>query len=114
MFLHHLCDFVVDKRYDELVDLLTHLCLSLPSPQVGHVDNSGRCVLVHAAQKGHLAVLCFLLQSANWSCNSCCGQRGVSKCQAVQQALTAAASMGHTEVRYTHTQTHFYDVLLSH
>uniref|UniRef100_A0A8C4NYE1 Tetratricopeptide repeat, ankyrin repeat and coiled-coil containing 2a n=1 Tax=Dicentrarchus labrax TaxID=13489 RepID=A0A8C4NYE1_DICLA len=64
----------------------------------GHVDSSGRCVLVHAAQRGHLEVLRFLLKHADWSCTSCCGQRGASRCQAVQQALIAAASMGHTEV----------------
>uniref|UniRef100_A0A8P4GQR8 Tetratricopeptide repeat, ankyrin repeat and coiled-coil containing 2a n=1 Tax=Dicentrarchus labrax TaxID=13489 RepID=A0A8P4GQR8_DICLA len=73
------------------------LCLPLCT-QAGHVDSSGRCVLVHAAQRGHLEVLRFLLKHADWSCTSCCGQRGASRCQAVQQALIAAASMGHTEV----------------
>lgn len=68
-------------------------------PQAGHVDSSGRCALVHAAQRGHLEALCLLLKHADWSCTSCCGQRGASRSQAVQQALTAAANMGHTEVR---------------
>lgn len=72
--------------------------------QAGHVDSSGRCALVHAAQRGHLEALCLLLKHAEWSCATCCGQRGASRSQAVQQALTAAANMGHTEVR-THALT---------
>ncbi|XP_059203598.1 protein TANC2-like [Centropristis striata] len=72
--------------------------LSQHTAKVGHVDSSGRCVFVHAAQRGHLEVLRFLLKRADWSCSSCCGQRGASRCQAVQQALIAAASMGHTEI----------------
>lgn len=78
--------------------------LRLPS-QAGHVDSSGRCALVHAAQRGHLEALCLLLKHAEWSCTTCCGQRGASRSQAVQQALTAAANMGHAEVRRTHTNT---------
>lgn len=73
--------------------------------QVGHVDNSGRCVLVHAAQRGHVEVLDHLLRNADWSCTSCCSQRGASKEQAVQQAVTAAASRGHSEVS-AHAHTH--------
>ncbi|KAM7386074.1 hypothetical protein PAMA_008950 [Pampus argenteus] len=78
------------------VDVVT--MLSQHRAKVGHVDSSGRCVLVHAAQQGHLEVLRFLLKRADWSCTSCCGQRGASRSQAVQQALIAAASMGHAEV----------------
>uniref|UniRef100_A0A8C4IED3 Tetratricopeptide repeat, ankyrin repeat and coiled-coil containing 2a n=1 Tax=Dicentrarchus labrax TaxID=13489 RepID=A0A8C4IED3_DICLA len=78
------------------LDIVT--MLSQHKAKAGHVDSSGRCVLVHAAQRGHLEVLRFLLKHADWSCTSCCGQRGASRCQAVQQALIAAASMGHTEV----------------
>lgn len=78
------------------LDIVT--MLSQHTAKVGHVDSSGRCVLVHAAQRGHLEVLRFLLRRADWSCISCCGQRGASRCQALQQALTAAASMGHPEV----------------
>ncbi|XP_062263870.1 protein TANC2-like [Platichthys flesus] len=74
------------------------IMLSQHRAKVGHVDSSGQCVLVHAAQRGHLKVLDFLLKRADWSCTSCCGQRGVSKTHAVQQALIAAASMGHTEM----------------
>ncbi|KAM3863755.1 protein TANC2 [Diretmus argenteus] len=78
------------------LDLVT--LLSQHRAKVGHVDGSGRCVLVHAAQQGHLEVLRFLLQCADWSCTSCCGQRGASRSQAIQQALIAAASMGHREI----------------
>ncbi|XP_054615123.1 protein TANC2 isoform X3 [Dunckerocampus dactyliophorus] len=78
------------------LDVIT--LLSQHRAKVGHVDSSGRCVLVHAAQRGHLQVLRFLLKLADWSCTSCCGHRGVSRSQAVQQALTAAASMGHSEI----------------
>lgn len=73
---------------------------------MGHVDTSGRCVLVHAAQRGHLQVLRFLLRHTDWNCTTCCSQRGVSRSQAVQQALIAAASKGHTEVSHTETQKH--------
>ncbi|XP_053707426.1 protein TANC2 isoform X1 [Synchiropus splendidus] len=67
--------------------------------KVGHVDGSGRCVLVHVAQRGHLQVLRFLLKhTVEWNCTTCCGQRGVSRSQAVQQALIAAASAGHAEI----------------
>lgn len=77
--------------------------------QVGHVDGAGRCVLVHAAQRGHLEVLRFLLRRADWSCTSCCGQRGASRSQAVQQALIGAASMGHAEVA---ANMHLYSTVL--
>ncbi|XP_061567038.1 protein TANC2 isoform X2 [Cololabis saira] len=72
--------------------------LSQHRAKVGHVDGSGRSVLVLAAQWGHLEVLRFLLKCSDWSCTSCCSQRGESRSQAVQQALIAAASMGHAEM----------------
>ncbi|KAF3699607.1 Protein TANC2 Tetratricopeptide repeat, ankyrin repeat and coiled-coil domain-containing protein 2 [Channa argus] len=72
--------------------------LSQHRAKVGHVDSSGQCVLVHASQRGHLEVLHFLLKHADWSCTSCCGEKGVSRSQAVQQALIAAANKGHTEM----------------
>ncbi|KAL7379306.1 hypothetical protein ABVT39_025845 [Epinephelus coioides] len=78
------------------LDIVT--MLSQHRAKVGHVDSSGRCVLVHAAQRGHLDVLSFLLKRADWSCTSCCGQREASRRQALQQALTAAASMGQSEL----------------
>ncbi|XP_021171417.2 protein TANC2 isoform X1 [Fundulus heteroclitus] len=78
------------------LDIVT--MLSQHKAKVGHVDTSGRCVLVLAAQHGHLEVLRFLLKSADWNCTSCCSQRGASRSQAVQQALIAAANMGHAEM----------------
>ncbi|XP_011601876.2 protein TANC2-like isoform X2 [Takifugu rubripes] len=78
------------------LDIVT--ILSQNAAKAGHVDNSGRCVLVHAAQRGHIEVLRHLLRNADWSCTPCCSQKGASKEQAVQQALTAAASMGHSEM----------------
>ncbi|XP_072299762.1 protein TANC2 isoform X2 [Eucyclogobius newberryi] len=77
------------------LDIVT--TLSQHRAKVGHVDGSGRCVLVLAAQRGRLEVLHFLLKSADWNCTTCCGQRGAKRAQALQQALTAGASMGHTE-----------------
>ncbi|CAG05953.1 unnamed protein product, partial [Tetraodon nigroviridis] len=85
------------------LDIVT--MLSQNAAKVGHVDNSGRCVLVHAAQRGHIEVLCYLLRNADWSCTPCCSQKAASKDQAVQQALTAAASMGHAQVS-TRAHTH--------
>ncbi|XP_041826409.1 protein TANC2-like isoform X2 [Melanotaenia boesemani] len=66
--------------------------------KVGHVDGSGRSALVLAAQRGRLEVLRFLLKCTDWSCSCCCSQRGASRSTAVQQALVAAASMGHAEM----------------
>ncbi|KAM6905658.1 protein TANC2 [Xenentodon cancila] len=78
------------------LDIVT--MLSQHRAKVGHVDCSGRSVLVLAAQRGHLEVLRFLLKCSDWSCTSCCSQRGASRSQAVQQAVIAAASMGHAEM----------------
>ncbi|NXD26149.1 TANC1 protein, partial [Spelaeornis formosus] len=54
-------------------------------------DKKGQCALVHSALRGHCGILEFLL-----------GLPGAAdsprKCQALQQALTAAASMGHCQV----------------
>ncbi|KAJ0058548.1 hypothetical protein NL108_016635, partial [Boleophthalmus pectinirostris] len=77
------------------LDIVT--MLSQHRAKVGHVDSSGRCALVLAAQRGRQEVLCFLLKCADWNCTTCCGQRGPSRGQALQQALIAGASMGHTE-----------------
>ncbi|XP_015250504.1 PREDICTED: protein TANC2-like isoform X2 [Cyprinodon variegatus] len=76
------------------LDIVTMLCQH--KAKVGHADNSGRCILVLAAQHGHLEVLRLLLKSPEWNCTSCC--RGMSRSQAVQQTLVAAASMGHSEI----------------
>lgn len=66
-------------------------------PQVDHLDKNGQCALVHAALRGHLEVVKFLIQ-CDWTMAG--QQQGVfKKSHAIQQALIAAASMGYTEVR---------------
>ncbi|CAL1588685.1 unnamed protein product [Knipowitschia caucasica] len=77
------------------LDIVT--MLSQHRAKVGHVDSTGRCVLVLAAQRGRQDVLRFLLTSPDWTCTTCCGQRAASRGQALQQALIAAACMGHIE-----------------
>lgn len=64
--------------------------------KVDHLDKNGQCALVHAALRGHLEVVKFLIQ-CDWSMAG--QQQGVfKKSHAIQQALIAAASMGYTEV----------------
>lgn len=52
--------------------------------------------MVHAARNGHLNILAYLL-TCDWVVDS--QQREVELSQATQQALVAAASQGHEEVR---------------
>lgn len=67
--------------------------------KVDHLDKNGQCALVHAALRGHLEVVKFLIQ-CDWSMAG--QQQGVfKKSHAIQQALIAAASMGYTEVGAT-------------
>lgn len=62
---------------------------------MGHTDKNGQCALVHAALKGHTDIISLLL-GQDWGPES----EGVTaKAQAVQQAVTAAASLGHTQVQ---------------
>ena len=69
---------------------------SCPPPQVDHLDKKGQCALVHSALRGHGDVLRYLL-TCEWSLGP--AQPGaLRKSQALQQALTAAASMGHSAV----------------
>uniref|UniRef100_A0A3B5RE61 Tetratricopeptide repeat, ankyrin repeat and coiled-coil containing 2 n=1 Tax=Xiphophorus maculatus TaxID=8083 RepID=A0A3B5RE61_XIPMA len=82
--------FAAAAGHLDIATLLSH-----HKAKIGHMDSSGRCVLVLAAQHGHLEVLRFLLKRPDWSCTSCCSQKGTSRSQAVQQALIAAANMGH-------------------
>lgn len=69
-----------------------------------HLDRNGQCPLVHAALRGHMEVVKFLIQ-CDWSQQPSPQSQQqatrVNKSQAVQQALVAAASMGHAEVRLT-------------
>lgn len=66
------------------------------SHQVDHVDKSGQCALVHAALRGHPEIIQYLLE-LEWSAE---GQQQdcALKNKALQQALIAASSMGHTQV----------------
>lgn len=69
-----------------------------------HLDKNRQCALVHAALRGHMEVVKFLIQ-CDWAVRqqqqSPQGQQqaALTKSQAVQQALIAAASMGYTEVQ---------------
>lgn len=73
--------------------------------QVDHLDKNGQCALVHAALRGHMEVVKYLIQ-CDWSMGpqqqspQTQQQSTFSKSHAVQQALIAAASMGYTEVRH--------------
>lgn len=71
--------------------------------QVDKVDKSGQCALVHAALRGHPEIIQYLLE-LEWSAD---GQQQdcALKNKALQQALIAASSMGHTQVRLTHMHT---------
>ena len=70
------------------------------------MDKSGQCALVHAALRGHAEVLQYLLE-LDWGPGEQQGPGG-QKGKALQQALVAAASMGHTQVSEApaHTHTH--------
>lgn len=65
--------------------------------QVDHLDNNGQCAVVHAALRGQMDVVKFLIQW-DWAMGQPQQQGAFSKSHAVQQALIAAASMGYTEV----------------
>uniref|UniRef100_A0A674EU20 Tetratricopeptide repeat, ankyrin repeat and coiled-coil containing 1 n=1 Tax=Salmo trutta TaxID=8032 RepID=A0A674EU20_SALTR len=72
--------------------------------KVDHVDKSGQCALVHAALRGHPDIIQYLLE-LEWTPEG--QQQNCSlKNKALQQALIAASSMGHTQVRLlNHTET---------
>uniref|UniRef100_A0A8C5PNU2 Tetratricopeptide repeat, ankyrin repeat and coiled-coil containing 1 n=1 Tax=Leptobrachium leishanense TaxID=445787 RepID=A0A8C5PNU2_9ANUR len=64
--------------------------------KIDHIDKKGQSALVHSALRGHCDILRYLL-NCDWASPKQ-QQSHVRKSQALQQALTAAASMGHTEV----------------
>lgn len=72
--------------------------------QVDHLDKNCQCALVHAALRGHVEVVKFLIQ-CDWGMGQqqqspqTQQQAAFTKSHAVQQSLIAAASMGYTEVR---------------
>lgn len=60
------------------------------------MDKNGQSPLVHAALRGHLDIIQYLLEQ-RWSREE--QQHELSlKSKALQQALIAASSMGHTQV----------------
>lgn len=70
-----------------------------PVAQVEHVDKSGQCALVHAALRGHTDIIRFLLEQP-WAPADPQEPTG-PRTKALQQALIAASSMGHTPVSYS-------------
>ncbi|XP_074948763.1 protein TANC1 isoform X3 [Phalacrocorax aristotelis] len=61
-----------------------------------YVDKKGQCALVHSALRGHCDILEYLLNVA-WI-NPSQEQNSLRRSHALQQALTAASSMGHCQV----------------
>lgn len=70
--------------------------LSKKGAKVDHIDKKGQSALVHSALRGHCSILKFLLNCDWTSPNQ--QPNYVRRSHALQQSLTAAASMGHTEV----------------
>ncbi|XP_066542268.1 protein TANC1 isoform X2 [Hoplias malabaricus] len=64
--------------------------------KVDHVDKSGQCALVHAALRGHPDIIQYLLEQ-QWNREDQQHEHSL-KSKALQQALIAASSMGHTQV----------------
>ncbi|XP_069472479.1 protein TANC1 isoform X2 [Ambystoma mexicanum] len=83
--------FAAAAGHREIVSLLCK-----KGARVDHVDKKGQCALVHCALKGHCDILEYLINS-EWPVPSR-QQNSLRKNYALQQALTAAASMGHSQV----------------
>uniref|UniRef100_A0A672Y919 Tetratricopeptide repeat, ankyrin repeat and coiled-coil containing 1a n=1 Tax=Sphaeramia orbicularis TaxID=375764 RepID=A0A672Y919_9TELE len=95
-------------------DIVSLLCKK--GAKVGHADKNGQCALVHAGLKGHTEIINILL-GQDWGSENPAdpqqphGNENVTgKTQAAQQAVTAAASVGHTQV---HMRKSFLTALLS-
>uniref|UniRef100_A0A3B4ZD28 Protein TANC1-like n=1 Tax=Stegastes partitus TaxID=144197 RepID=A0A3B4ZD28_9TELE len=83
-------------------DIVSLLCKK--GAKVGHADKSGQCALVHAGLKGHAEIINILL-GQDWGAEiptdpqqHHSNESVTGKTQAAQQAVTAAASVGHTQV----------------
>ncbi|XP_047218740.1 protein TANC1-like isoform X2 [Girardinichthys multiradiatus] len=83
-------------------DIVSLLCKK--GAKVGHADKSGQCALVHSGLKGHAEIIINLL-GQDWGADIPADpqqQHGnettTGKTQAAQQAVTAAASVGHMQV----------------
>lgn len=83
-----------------------HCCilgrLAAAGALLGHADMAGQCPLVHAAKHGRLSVVGYLL-ACDWVVPSGenkteSGSMEVSREEAAQQAVVAAASQGHEAV----------------
>ncbi|XP_018398120.1 PREDICTED: protein TANC2 [Cyphomyrmex costatus] len=75
--------------------------LAAAGASLGHVDMAGQCSLVHAARHGRLSVVGYLL-ACDWiSPSESKAENGIleiSREEAAQQAVVAAASQGHEAV----------------
>ncbi|TMS12813.1 Protein TANC1 [Larimichthys crocea] len=83
-------------------DIVSLLCKK--GAKVGHADKNGQCALVHAGLKGHAEIINILL-GQDWGAEiptdpqqHHSNESVTGKIQAAQQALTAAASVGHIQV----------------
>ncbi|KAG8432356.1 hypothetical protein GDO86_016846 [Hymenochirus boettgeri] len=76
------------------LNIVTLLCKK--GAKVDHMDKKGQSPLVHSALRGHHNILKYLLHCEWTSSHNHPGY--TRKGQALQQALTAACSMGHKEV----------------
>ncbi|XP_070687933.1 protein TANC1-like [Pempheris klunzingeri] len=83
-------------------DIVSLLCKK--GAKVGHADKSGQCALVHAGLKGHVEIINILL-GQDWGAETATepqqyhsNETVTGKAQAAQQAVTAAASVGHMQV----------------
>ncbi|XP_034642302.1 protein TANC1 isoform X3 [Trachemys scripta elegans] len=76
------------------MNLVSLLCKK--GARADYLDKKGQCALVHSALRGHCDILDYLL-SIDWTAPSH-EQISLKKCHALQQALTAASSMGHSQV----------------
>ncbi|XP_062493843.1 protein TANC1 isoform X3 [Pezoporus occidentalis] len=76
------------------INIVSLLCKK--GAKADYVDKKGQCALVHSALRGHCDILEYLLNVA-WIAPSQ-EQNSLRRSQALQQALTAASSMGHCQV----------------
>uniref|UniRef100_UPI0037E84B24 protein TANC1-like n=1 Tax=Semicossyphus pulcher TaxID=241346 RepID=UPI0037E84B24 len=84
-------------------DIVSLLCKK--GAKVGHADKSSQCALVHAGLKGHTEIIHILL-GQDWGTEiptdppqqHHSNETVTGKALAAQQAVTAAASVGHTQV----------------
>uniref|UniRef100_A0A3B4VF38 Tetratricopeptide repeat, ankyrin repeat and coiled-coil containing 1a n=1 Tax=Seriola dumerili TaxID=41447 RepID=A0A3B4VF38_SERDU len=83
-------------------DIVSLLCKK--GAKVGHADKNGQCALVHAGLKGHAEIINILL-GQDWGAEiptdpqqHHSNETVTGKTQAAQQTVTAAASVGHSQV----------------